>query len=532
MATGAYSVGRNIQTLVDRGEHQQSIGLDSAESRSCWLGIAGGATSILLGPKMYADFKIAKANIGIAQTGVECVQVDVGTSRTSQIFTQPIAFGSCVLNGLAVVNGIAIIIDKVRNNKEITALDIFQFTSALMFFINSAVSVHQARSIINRMGNSSSGEIFDHIQVLKNLSSGAYNIVPGVPAPCPYLVSNFPTGTSLFKCYELRRELVDYMRRGVRNYMLEVRKSLLQFLESLNKEMAEIVYVLCLAFGVKHWSELEINGSSCIETSHIRGITNTLMAEKKSLVEIGSTAMPSDQMQASSDNSAVVSTNGGPNSMVDGETQIHASYYDEVTEIFVKFVYRNKCRTPRDLRKYMAFICKYVKNQFLKKKSDYEKSWQMVKHFKRDVKIEDFEKQTGISGNPNDHFLQEVFNEFKKDKDAFTLLQLAYVGRNDGTSAQEEEYEQDFLDADGVRFYPFYSERGLASNGMLSEQQYLEKAAKLTGQNCDTASIYISDSGDTAVIEMNGAADVITLQCCVEDDKVSGIAAVLHTASE
>ena len=531
MFTGAYSAVRNIQTLVDRDEHQQSIGLDSAESRSCWLGIAGGATSILLGPKTYADFKIANANVKIAQAGVECTQANVGTSRTAQIFKQPIAFGSCVLNGLVVANGIAIIVDKYRNDEKITNLDIFQFTSALLFFTHSVVSVHQAISLINRMGNSSSGELFDHIQAWKNLISGAYNIVPAVPAPCSYIVSTFVKGNFWFLCYKVHKELKECALRGMRYCMLKVRELLRQVWEWLSKEMAEIVYEICQAFGVKHWSDLVINGSSCIESSHIRAMASILIAGKKSLVGYGSTAMPSDQMQASSDNSAGVGTNDWPNSVVDGETQPYDTYYHDIGNILVKFVDRNMWRSPEDLCKYLVFICKFVKSQFLKKKSDYEKSWQTVKLFQPNVKIEDFEKQTGISGNPNDHLLQEVFNEFKKEKDAFTLLQLAYVGRNDSTSAQEEEYEQGFLDADGVRFYPFYSERGLARNGMLSVQQYREKAAKFTGQNCDTSSIYISASGDTAVIEMNGAADVITLQCWMEDGKVSGIAAVLHTAS-
>ena len=73
---------------------------------------------------------------------------------------------------------------------------------------------------------------------------------------------------------------------------------------------------------------------------------------------------------------------------------------------------------------------------------------------------------------------------------------------------------------------------GLASNGLLSEQQYCEMAAKLTGQHADTDSFYMSASCDTAVIQVNAAADVIMVQCWPEDGKVSGIAAVLHTPSE
>jgi len=74
--------------------------------------------------------------------------------------------------------------------------------------------------------------------------------------------------------------------------------------------------------------------------------------------------------------------------------------------------------------------------------------------------------------------------------------------------------------------------RGLASNGILSKQQYCEMAAKLTGRRADTDSIYISAGGNTAVIQVNATAEVIMVQCWPEDGKVSGIAAVLHTAAE
>jgi hypothetical protein len=42
----------------------------------------------------------------------------------------------------------------------------------------------------------------------------------------------------------------------------------------------------------------------------------------------------------------------------------------------------------------------------------------------------------------------------------------------------------------------------------------------------------MSASGDTAVIQVNAATDVIMVQCFMEDGKVSGIAAVLHAPSE
>jgi hypothetical protein len=165
--------------------------------------------------------------------------------------------------------------------------------------------------------------------------------------------------------------------------------------------------------------------------------------------------------------------------------------------------------------------------------SHYEKSWEITKFFNPDVKIKEFKEKFGVSENPSNHFLQDLFNEYKNEEtDVFTLLHLAYEKQTAGISAQEE-HGQSFLDADGVRFHPFYSMQGLAGSGMLSEQQYCEMAAKLTGQQgAGTDSIYVSDSGDTAVVQLNAAAYVVMVRCWPEDGKVSGIAAVLHTPSE
>jgi len=86
--TGGYAAGRNIQTLVDRDQHQQSIGLNSAVSRYCWLGIAGSVMGIVSGGTMAAAAKTVQAAATLPLAG--------------QIAIKSVAVSSCVLNGLAV----------------------------------------------------------------------------------------------------------------------------------------------------------------------------------------------------------------------------------------------------------------------------------------------------------------------------------------------------------------------------------------------------------------------------------------------
>ena len=46
VATGVYGVGRSAAALADRGKHKQSVGIDDADSRGCWLSLAGNSLCI------------------------------------------------------------------------------------------------------------------------------------------------------------------------------------------------------------------------------------------------------------------------------------------------------------------------------------------------------------------------------------------------------------------------------------------------------------------------------------------------------
>jgi hypothetical protein len=43
MWTGIYGVARGVGTLVDRSRHEQSVGLEDAEARNCWVSTASNA---------------------------------------------------------------------------------------------------------------------------------------------------------------------------------------------------------------------------------------------------------------------------------------------------------------------------------------------------------------------------------------------------------------------------------------------------------------------------------------------------------
>jgi hypothetical protein len=482
---------------VDRGQHQQSIGLDNAESRNCWLGIAGCLMSLASGGAVTAVAKTAQTGASVTLVG--------------QVALKSVTVGSCIVNAVGVTNGLANIIMKVVNKEEITSLDIFQFISVVLFFTNSVISANQAFAMINSIGKNSRGTFADDTQAFRNQISEFVkqtNVCKGIPqfvGGCSAKIPGAVIATFFGACKWLSRKLIEVTRNlkkgliSIYNYMLEVEKFLQSLSESWKKEMAEVTEKICSAFGVKHWSEM-LGG----QHDFIRELARTVIAERRSL------------------------TNCETNSMVDEEMETSVCYDDEVINILSIFVDRQMCRNPADFPRYMTFICKFVKSQFQEKKSQYEKMYDMVKNY---MNVEEFDVRYGISGNPNNHFFNKVFEKFKhEEKDGFTLLKLAYESQNAGTSTQK--CGQSSFDVNGVSFHPFYNKRGLASNGLLSKKQYCEMSAELTGQKADRDSIYISACGATAVMQVNGGADVIMVQGLLEDGKISGIAALLHSPLE
>jgi TRAP-type mannitol/chloroaromatic compound transport system permease large subunit len=137
MLTGVYAAGRDIQILLDRKQHQQSIGLDSAVSRNCWLGIGGVVMCIV--------------SVGTLLAAVTTAQEASAMSAAGKFAMQSVAVSSRVLKYLAVTNAFVNIIGKIRNEKDITPLNVFQVTSAVLFSTLSDLFNNKAMFVIKSM---------------------------------------------------------------------------------------------------------------------------------------------------------------------------------------------------------------------------------------------------------------------------------------------------------------------------------------------------------------------------------------------
>ncbi|GLV44780.1 pastrel [Carabus blaptoides fortunei] len=140
LAVGGYSVGRSIQTLVNRKQHEQSIGLDNSESRWCWLnttvGVLGASTSAAAGLMTRA----ASQGTKISTT----MRMAFNTMNVANLIGSGINLGCTGYN----------IIDKLINNESVSALEIFQFASSILFFHQSVVGFKTASTIISETQSS------------------------------------------------------------------------------------------------------------------------------------------------------------------------------------------------------------------------------------------------------------------------------------------------------------------------------------------------------------------------------------------
>jgi hypothetical protein len=415
------------------------------------------------------------------------VQTGDSVTMATKFALKSIAVGSCIVSAVGVCSGVENIIKNLVNKEEVTTLDIFQVTSLVLFFTNSVISAHQAFSLIDGIGKDSTRNFSHDTEPITNRISEFVKQTNLGKSISQFVSERLPTITFTSVCSRVGKDLFEIAMNwktghiSESNYTYKVGKLLHAYWESWNEEMSVVIDKICIALGKMHWSEV-----SGAQHDHIREVAGTIIAGGRFLANCETTEI----------------------------------------NILAQFVDRQICRNPEYFPIYMTYICKFVKSQFQEEMLQYEERYDRVKNH---MSVEEFDEMYGISGNPNNYFINEVFRKFKDKEDGFTLLNLAYESQNGCTSTQENR-GQSSIDVDGVSFHPFYNKRGLSSNELLSEEQYCEMAVELTGQQADRDSIYISECGTTAVMQVNGGADVVMVQGLLEHGNISGIAALLHSA--
>ncbi|KAG8239461.1 hypothetical protein J437_LFUL019160 [Ladona fulva] len=135
---GIYGASRGSYNLYDRSKHAESISLTDSEARNCWLSVVGSAFGVGSGLAMKGMVA------AVAQGRV------VGTA--GQVLVNFLNFGALTVNGLGIANHLAILVDKRRNN-DLTAMDVLQFGTSVLFFTNSAMNAKTAATVIQQVQN-------------------------------------------------------------------------------------------------------------------------------------------------------------------------------------------------------------------------------------------------------------------------------------------------------------------------------------------------------------------------------------------
>jgi len=128
LASGIIGFGRSARTLADRHRHGQTLGLNSSEARSNWIGVAANSVGLALGSvSMVASRILHGTRVAGLQAGMASLSV-----------------GSATLKGLSVLNHFAGVGKKLVKHEEVTKLDAFQMVASVFFFTGSVISTQAA----------------------------------------------------------------------------------------------------------------------------------------------------------------------------------------------------------------------------------------------------------------------------------------------------------------------------------------------------------------------------------------------------
>ncbi|XP_026488267.2 uncharacterized protein LOC113394977 [Vanessa tameamea] len=138
VATGIYGLVRSSLHLHDRNVHEQTISPTDPEARGSWLNIAASSVGLAAGAATGLLSKSAAAGTNMTKTG-QVLAASVEILRHANLVTG----GAGVIHSL-----VHIILKYHKHGERPTTLELFQFTSATLFFCHAVVSNRTAQNII------------------------------------------------------------------------------------------------------------------------------------------------------------------------------------------------------------------------------------------------------------------------------------------------------------------------------------------------------------------------------------------------
>ncbi|KAF9796736.1 hypothetical protein SFRURICE_014560 [Spodoptera frugiperda] len=147
--SGIYSIGRSIGTLVDRSQHNQSIGLDNMEARSNWINIMISTVglSFTAAGKLLTWAATTGRNVKILMSALDFLR-----------------FTNIATGFIGVANGLGDMIYKFsRYGKTPSTLEVFQVTTSFLFLGIGVMSNQTANEIVQDAQANKINEIRDSL---------------------------------------------------------------------------------------------------------------------------------------------------------------------------------------------------------------------------------------------------------------------------------------------------------------------------------------------------------------------------------
>lgn len=132
-SAAVYGAVRAGASLVDRGAHGQSVGLDDPEARNCWLATIGGAVGTAASAATMGLVKMAAAGKSISTTTTTVVTALNATSLA--------------VGGIGTFNGFLHLQEKYKDG-DLNTMDALLFSANMLLLFNASVKFQTAQTIV------------------------------------------------------------------------------------------------------------------------------------------------------------------------------------------------------------------------------------------------------------------------------------------------------------------------------------------------------------------------------------------------
>uniref|UniRef100_A0A1B6EX91 DUF4781 domain-containing protein n=1 Tax=Cuerna arida TaxID=1464854 RepID=A0A1B6EX91_9HEMI len=525
VSTGAYGVSRSTYVLYDRATHSQSIGLSDAEARGCWLNIVGSSLGFAQGRMIASMTKAARAGEVMGKAG-----------RIAFFIVQT---GSLTVNGMGIVHGLAILIDKNERN-ELTPLDVFQFSASVLFFTNSAINCKKASTIIKevqndvinshreglsknakKLFNKQTGklrgrdEMYGNAKVVKQLnhienSKELYEMMVKKDVSARKvkltdkgfkgnLVVNKNLKIHPLKLLEIPAESRQAIFTSTRNYSngtltkdqfhkdmkMYCRKHQI-FFESMRKETMQ---KLCQMYGKENVNDIVVGGKKIFANATPHEI---------------------DRMRVILENTA--------------------KNNQEILQKTTEFAASSGCTTTKDFIIYTEYFVADLNDTVNSYEARYQQDLAAAKT-QPDFKQSKFDEDRGIGRGMkrNEFHRQKAMDQFKTKED-YARLKERYDCLKSKVASLNQKCKPGFF-SDDAATYHYLKHKQFGTSGDLTEEQYFQLAEEVVGNPTNKTNSMLSQDGSCVMItyiEPERGVRAIKIDREVIDGRQSGIATVMY----